>query len=107
MGRDRNDQTCLGEVKGAGPRGLRFQHYNAGVIQKGQTDLILPYVNEGKAIENSIRVTIIRLTINFLLPVSQVSKANAMREFLPDAYQRIALRPADRCRHSILLSNGH
>lgn len=100
-------EVSLGEVKGAGSRRLRFQHYNAGVIQKGRTNLILPYFNEGKAIENSIQVTIIRLTINFLLPVSQVSKANAMREFLPDAYQRIALHPADRYRHSILLSNGH
>lgn len=59
-------EVSLGEVKGAGPRRLRFQHYNAGVIQKGRTNLILPYVNEGKAIEKSIRVTIIRLTINFL-----------------------------------------
>lgn len=100
-------EVSLGEVKGPGPRRLSFQHYNAGVIQKGPTNLILPYFNEGKAIENSIRVTIIRLTTNFLLPVTQVSKANAMREFLPDAYQRIALHPADRCRHSILLSNGH
>lgn len=50
-------EVSLGEVQGAGPRRLRFQHYNAGVIQKGRTNLILPYVNEGKAIENSIRVS--------------------------------------------------
>lgn len=37
-------EVSLGEVEGAGPRRLSFQHYNAGVIQKGPSNLILPYI---------------------------------------------------------------